>query len=103
MGLNIGDDDPIAVWQFEDAIKFIGKYLGEGDVQVICQEGRSRSVAIGLAYYLSAGMSYERAIIELGDRYPACRIHAWSLTNWAHHNGFIDKETFESEISRINS
>lgn len=101
LGLHIGDRDPIMYWQFDDAIKFIDKYIKKGDVQVVCEGGSSRSVAVALAYYLSTGMKYDDAIKKLGMGVPKCWIHRRSLVDWTHEKGFMDEEDFQKEESKL--
>jgi len=101
LGFYIDENNPIHDYQFDDAVRFIKKYIQEGDVLVVCEEGASRSVAVALAYYLSVGISYEQSIKKLGRGRPYCLIHEYSLMNWAHKKGFIDDKTYEREKIRF--
>lgn len=99
LGLNIYDNQPIHIWQFDKAIKFIGKYIKKGDVQVVCEGGSSRSVAIAVGYYLSIGMGYYDAIKKVGMGPPKCGIHRWSLLIYALKKGFINKDEIQKEVN----
>ncbi len=103
LGLDIPDGQfaNIMYWQLDEAVKFIGKYIKKGDVQVICEGGVSRSVAVGLAYYLSTGMSYDDSIDKLDHGNPAGWGHEWDLIHWAYKRKFMDEKTFTSVKSRL--
>lgn len=100
MGYYIDDIEPISYEVFDKANEFIDKHIKNGCVKVVCEEGKSRSVAISLAYYMHKGMSLDEAVKEL-ERYPSCRIHGWSLINWAHEKGYMDRDIFEKEKLKI--
>jgi len=96
------DFAPITTWQYDDSIEFIKKHIKDGDVQVICEEGYSRSVSIALAYLMSTGMGYEKAIKNFGHGLPSCLVHQWGLVGYAHKKGYIDDKKYKSEMAKIN-
>ncbi len=102
MSLDTQDFAPVTTWQYADAIEFINKHIKNGDVQVICEEGHSRSVSIGIAYLMSTGQSYEKAIKEFGHGLPSCLVHQWGLVGYVHKKGYMDDETYKKEMTRIN-
>jgi hypothetical protein len=102
LGLDTQDFAPITTWQYEDSIKFIEKHIKDGDVQVICEEGHSRSVSIALAYLMSTGKGYGDAIKEFGHGLPSCLVHQWGLVGYAHKKGYISDKEYKKEMERIN-
>jgi protein-tyrosine phosphatase len=102
LGLSTEDFAPITTYQYDDSIEFIKKHIKDGDVQVICEEGHSRSVSIALAYLMSTGMSYEKAINDFGHGLPSCLVHQWSLIQYAHKKGYIDDKKYKKKMAIIN-
>ena len=92
MGICLYDDFHISDWAFDQSVQFIKKYIGNGDVLVCCEAGASRSVAIGMAYYMSLGKSYDEATKLLGKCSGPGRIHNVSLLSWAKKKGYISEE-----------
>jgi len=55
------DDMHISEYAFDLGVKFIDKYVDKGKVLVCCEMGTSRSVAVGIAYYMSKGKTFDES------------------------------------------
>jgi protein-tyrosine phosphatase len=92
LGITLHDDFHISDWAFDHSVDFIKKYINKGNVLVCCESGSSRSVAIGMAYYISLGKKYEEAIKLLGKSSGPGRIHNVSLLSWVLKKGYVSEE-----------
>ncbi len=92
--MQLYDDFPISYYAFDIAIEFINKCIDKGDVLICCESGTSRSVAVGIAYYLSRDKTLPESLKLIGKGRPA-RIHNASLLSWACKKGYISEEERE--------
>jgi protein-tyrosine phosphatase len=88
LDMQLYDDGHISNYAFDTAIEFIDKYANNGKVLVCCEAGTSRSVAVGIAYYMSKGKKFEDAT-KLLDKGAPRMLHFISVLNWAENRGYI--------------